>query len=311
VGVRDGAVKSANNLADAHPIRRSPDGFFMYQPPPSSTARAFRRMHAAVVTCCWVFGLCVAAQIVVWAMISFTTVRTEPLTADAPEKAVVSSEEVRPMSVADALRDSPAPMASLPPQPARTLSVWDGRLHQVQTLASGVGIVSGLVLTPIVALGLVLSVSLSVVRCDRAAMGFFAAMFISVSVLPLRHLLGHVEFEGLLLPYAMLSTMADAYEHGAQGTIVYFARHLATPVAAIFAALACAIWFRNGVESGMFSRELAELDAAIDREASNVRATSLRGAGRAATALGRVSPDSDDLPSATAVSPGAAPRRLI
>ncbi len=283
----------------------------MYQPPASSPARAFRRIHGAVAACCWTFGVCLGIQLVVWALISFTAIRVEQVVTSEHEGAVVSTDDVRPQSVAAVLKPGHGlEMPEAPPVETKP-SAWNERLGGLANFTGGIGTIAGLLLAPLAALGVVLAISLSVIGCERAASAMIGMMLISLGCAPLARNLPTVQFEGLFLPYSSLATAADGFASGEMGAIVFFARHLLLPLVALMTVVLCAMRFRDGVENGMFSREIAEADAALEREASNVSATSLRGAGRAASALGRVARDDDDLPSATKVSPGEMPRRLI
>lgn len=291
----------------------APDENVVYQPPVSSVALAFRRVHLAALLCAWIFGVALAVNTIVWASISFTDIRfDDPAPADLP--AVVSTDQVRPKVVGVPGLHDRRPGVEPMPLP-RPFSPWDARLNALVSLAASLGSLAGLLLAPVVALGLLLAVSCSIRRCERAAAALLNALLLSLAALPLSRLLPSVSFDGLLLSYHALAQQADDYARGDINSAVYFARHLMLPLVSLLLTALCAMRFRDGLEHGMYSREVAEYEDSLDREASNVSATSLRSPGRAAAALGRVSPEdgppADALPPATKVAPGAAPRRLI
>jgi hypothetical protein len=288
----------------------------VYQQPVSSIALAFRRIHRWALICSWVLGISIGANTVIWALVAFTEVRFQALPSQESPGAVVTTDDVRPMAIgstkpAAETADQQIPLGTT------TLSPWDGRLRAISKAVVSIGTVAGLMLAPLMTLGLILAMSLSIMRCERAATAVFYAFVFWVASIPLSHVLSTVEFDGLLLTYDSLASRVSSFQSGQASVTIFFARHLMLPIAAVLLLVLMAMRYRDGLECGMYSREVAEYEDSIDREASNVSATSLRGAGRMATAFGHVAPGDgqtpggDGMSSATKVSPGTQPRRLI
>jgi hypothetical protein len=109
--------------------------------------------------------------------------------------------------------------------------------------------------------------------------------------------------------------MTSAAVAPAGGGIEFYLRYLLLPFTCIIGLALLALRFSAGVEAAIVRTDY-RLDPVLEREAANIKASSLHGSGRNNAALGgtitaTTSAPAGAPPSATQVSPGVAPRRII
>lgn len=98
------------------------------------------------------------------------------------------------------------------------------------------------------------------------------------------------------------------------GGAEFYLRYLLLPLTCIIGLALIALRFSAGVEAAIIRIDY-RLDPALEREAANIKASSLHGSGRSTAALGGTMAGAPAAPpappSAMQVSPGVAPRRII
>ena len=122
--------------------------------------------------------------------------------------------------------------------------------------------------------------------------------------------------DGAFWSYEQLSERLDATE-AMSIDLVFCTRYLALPLVAGCGIATIALRFSSGVEAGAFKGEELRVDAALEREAGNVKASTLHG-GRAVSAMENTmgadaKPGVASLATSSMKQPsaGQAPRRLI
>ncbi len=293
----------------------------MNRPQTRSVSLALGRLRMASSIACWLIGLALGTQIVIWALACYTDLRFEIAEEEVDAPLVVQAESPRHQrnralheselglsQEEKAGKDEEEAVADLV-----AYSRTDHHFSVVYNLAASVGRATMLALLPIVILGLLLGVSMQTNGVERAVTAFLLLLIVSGLVLPLGETIGLPWSEGALAQY---TTMTAAMDHPDSGPIAVpgLVQFLLLPLIAIVGLLVVAVRFSSGLEASLLPRESMRLDPRLEREASNISPTSLHG-GRAdsvlSSTLGRFESDQDHTPSAREVSRGETPRRLI
>ena len=298
---------------------------------------AFRRLRLGVLGCCWIVGLALTVQLVVWSLARYTDMRFETRVATAPTAQIVSPQAapaiIRPHHDNASLTGAQAANEAPPVDPNRVFSKYDEIFRHASALASSLGKLAFAMLMPLLAVGVFLSAGSGAAGVHKSVSAFTWSLVLAILMLPVGALVEWPALTGAFYGYdGMLAgieaSMGVVPEGEAQSAMAPFARYLMLPGVCLIGLILVGFRFSLGVEASLLHQETRQLDPAIEREASNRSATSLAaGAGRSAGALTRVMGSSlpsmpppapringdaeDRMPSATKVSPGDAPRRLI
>lgn len=307
----------------------------MIRPVETAVALALAKIRTGVFTCCWIIGLGLIAQMIIWSLITFTEMRFQLVAATASANSVVIQPETEPKlqlfstNAADfaAHRAADGP----PPDPNRIFSAAD-RVFRAITILSGAAITLAVVgLFTLLALGVVVAAGGSVPGVEKTVSAFGWMLVLAMMILHLDPLVRAAGFDGALINYDVLATEVEAGRAASPtalfiGGPVFYARYFALPLAAVIGAALVGLRFNSGVEAARLPKESRKLDPRLEKEAANMSATSLYAAGRSSGALTRVvggestptasavallDDDRSGLPSATKVSAGQVPRRLI
>lgn len=275
----------------------------------SSVCLAITRLRAGVVGCCWIAGLALACQALIWALAVFTELRFEGSAAEnaVAEEAqlVVHAEPTVQMNN----RLIPADAGKVEAQRAKPSAEADGarKLSSIDTLMSGaadtvgtLGRLAVLILLPIMALGVLLGASASVPGVEKTVSAFMWTLLVAVLILPLGGAFQLPWEGGALGSYGQMMTAVDQMEgrsapvtaegaaQAAQpSSLVFYGRFLLLPATCIVGLAMVGLRFCTGVEAAVLQRESMKLDPALEREAANIKPSSLHSGGRSASILSR------------------------
>ncbi len=283
----------------------------MAQPINRSLCIALGRLRFVIVTSCWVIALSLFTQVLVWSLCSFTELRfTEPekLAGDAPlivhgdkDTATASGEE-KPG------RWRPEVEAEDPQQPS---SAIDRVFRIVVTVARTMGLMSALIICPLLCLGVLLAVPAGAPRVERAVNALTWSIVLILLILPLGGWFGMAWQQGTITDYTGMVLEVDAGR--ANGfTAAFYARFLLLPAVSAVGFVIVGFQFSTAVAAVLLKRD--GLDPALEAEATNIAATSLHGTGRTAGALSaalQADKQKKRAPSMSRMSPGEMPKRLI
>ncbi len=287
---------------------------------------AHGQLRFMVLACCWLAGLSLCAQILVWSLATFTEMRyagasstqSAPLVVEAdnkPEPTIVTA------NIASRQRAAKAAGAGTPVR--RALSRYDRLFSAGTSAARTLGMLAVLTLCPLVAVGLVLGTVCGAPRLDRGISALTWAIVLTLLALPLGGWLGLPWQDGALSTYPHLIQAVESATHSAVGEsfdLPYYARFLLLPGLCLIGFVLLGFRFSGALEGVLPVKQTEALDPALEREASNITASSLHGAGRFSGALGRVvgsaeakqpPPAKEPMPTATRLSVGEAPKRLL
>jgi hypothetical protein len=191
-------------------------------------------------------------------------------------------------------------------------------MRAVTMFAGSIGTLAMVALIPLLAVGVMLGAGSATPGVDKTVSAFCWCLLLALLILPVGGSLGLALSGGVFSNYSEICLAADAARNGSVDHIalVYYGRYLVIPIMCIIGATLVGLKFGAGVELGLVPWDEVDYDPTVEGEASGVKPSSLMG-GRAGGALGRMlttpgSSESDaKLPSATKVTAGEAPRRLI
>jgi hypothetical protein len=294
---------------------------------PVSSALASVRF--GVVLCCWVAGIALLVQTIVWSLATFTDLRWQTLTAAPAEAALVVPAGASKAATPTVRTTKDAEIARQPVDPNRVVSAWDRMLLAASTVARGAGTIAILALVAFITLGAMLAAGSATSGVDKIVSAFGWAIIVVLLALPVGGAVGLPWREGALWSYDAMTAAVDARRaEGAapamEDDAVFHARFLILPLACLAGIAFVSMRFHVGVEAGLFVKEDLRLDRQLEQEAGNVKAGSLIG-GRASSAMRTTMASGSPLPPAPKIeappapktstvrqlTPGEAPRRLI
>ncbi len=286
---------------------------------------ALRRLRFVVVVTCWVISLSLTTQMAAWSLASFTDLRYgEPdVSADTP-LIITAQEEPEEFFFANFLEgrrpgeEKSTTGTSEPVKEQRALGPNDRTLEFAVTAARGLGMIAALMLCPLLMLGIVLAVPAGAANTERAVSAVAWAMVLVLVAMPLSGWFGLPWQEGTLSSYGQMMTEVEAVRDGGF-TATFFMRFLLMPAISVMGFIVIGFRFSGAVASVLLSSQAMRLDPVLEKEAANVSATSLHGAGRSAGALQRAMEATAPTPPTqrrrepvtSRVSAGEVPRRLI
>jgi len=285
-----------------------------------AVSRGLRRLRAAVLMCCWLAGLALALQTLFWSLATFTDIRFEAAqhADDAPlivQENDDSENEPRIVESVDPNRADEAGEHSDAARPERAASKANRVMHMLHDSASAVARIAFLIVLPLAMLGAVILGGAAAPGLEKVITALMLLIVVALVTLPVGQTFGMPWTGGALSDYEQMTTTVDealAREQGAGG--VFYLRYTLLPAACFVGLMLVALRFSSGVEIAIVAGREQEYDPQIDAEASNVQPTSLhggRGAGALQQVIGQSNDDAATPTSATQVSPGKSPGRLI
>lgn len=289
----------------------------------ASVSAALGRLKRGVLLCCWAVGLALMAQIIIWALVTFTEVRWQQATPEsAPEetRALIVQNETEDEAPAPGSVFAADPITEPRPEPAGPPIVpsrYDSVFRTGSSLLSGFGTIAVLALVPFIGLGVILATSTATRGVEQAVSAFGWSIVVALLVMPVAQVLGLPWQDGALWSYDALTAQVELLDRvvesdKAQAAVMFYARYLLLPIASIVGVLLVGTRFSSGVEAGLEITENLRLDPELEQEAGNVRPGSLHGS-RTAAAMRQVAQSLGDegSPSIRQPNPGETPKRLI
>ena len=193
------------------------------------------------------------------------------------------------------------------------LSVVDRIFKIIVTVARTMALMSALIICPVLCLGVLLAVPAGAPRVERAVNALTWAIVLVLLIMPLGGWFGMAWQQGTITDYKGLTTEVDGGRDGGLSP-TFYARFLLLPTASAIGFILVGFQFSSAVGAVLLKRD--GLDPELEREASNVSATSLHGASRSAGALSKAleadrKKKKKKAQSMSRMSPGEMPRRLI
>ncbi len=283
----------------------------MVQPINRSLCIALGRLRFVIVTSCWVIALSLLTQVLVWSLSSFTELRfgePQELAGDAP---LIVNGDKNTAAASGELKSARWRPEVEAEDPQRPSSGIDRVFRIAVTVARTMGLMSALIICPLLCLGVLLSVPAGAPRVERAVNALTWSIILILLILPLGGWFGMAWQQGTITDYAGLVLEVDAGL--ANGfTLAFYARFLLLPAASAIGFILAGYQFSSAVAAVLLKRD--GLDPALEVEATNVAATSLHGTGRTAGALSaalQADKQKKRAPSMSRMSPGEMPKRLI
>jgi hypothetical protein len=157
-------------------------------------------------------------------------------------------------------------------QNALVLSKWHYVLEEFSDLSVTVGVIAAVALAILVCLGVVVAGGGSVPGVEKAVTACTWALVLGLLSVPWQDAFPTMPFGGLFGGYEEMVQASEAVNESGNGSMSLFATHLLMPFVALATAMLVAIRFWAGVSQGVIVTSVSELDQAIDREISAVRA---------------------------------------
>ncbi len=288
----------------------------MSQPINRSLCIALGRMRFVIVTSCWVIALSLVAQVVVWSLCTFTDLRfTGPeVTGEAPlvVKSAKNKDSTARSSGEKETRGRWRPRPTQTAEDTLPLSAVDRIFKIIVTVARTLALMSALVICPVLCLGVLLAVPAGAPRVERAVNALTWAIVLVLLIMPLGGWFGMAWQQGTITDYAGLTAEVDAGRDGGLNA-AFYARFLLLPTASAIGFILVGFQFNTAVSAVLLKRD--GLDPELEREASNVAATSLHGASRSTGALSKAleagKKKKKKAASMSSMLPGEMPKRLI
>ncbi|MCH8824931.1 MAG: hypothetical protein IH984_15650 [Planctomycetes bacterium] len=302
------------------------------RPPDLPMRIAHGQLRFIVLACCWLIGLSLVTQIFVWSIITFTDIRSTIPQASSPDVplVVIADEPTEPsiFSPAEAARMQNEAATGRSTTKAFSLSQYDRFLSAATSAARTLGTLGVLTLCPLVAIGLLLSAICGAYRLDLGISSFSWSIVLALLILPIGSWIGLPWSEGALSTYSAMLREVEAAKYAVAGIgfdLQFYSRFLLLPSLCLLGFILLGIRFSGSVQGLLVVKESHKLDPALEQEIANMKATSLHSSGRRFTgALKRmvnknaesaeekpITKEPSQMPTATKVSTGDTPKRLI
>ncbi|MHC4415730.1 MAG: hypothetical protein ACYS0G_10635 [Planctomycetota bacterium] len=289
----------------------------MSHPQNRSLSVALARLRFAVITSCWIIALSLATQVVVWSLATFTDLRYgDPEVPENTELIVEGAKKpARPPAPGGRWKKKGT---EEPVDDGPTLSIHDRTFMTAVNVARPLGLMSALVMWPLIALAVVLAVPAGAPNLERAVTALVASIVLVLLALPLGGWFGLGWGEGTFSSYERMTAEVEAARDEGFSP-AFYAQFLLLPGVSAVGFIMIGFRFSSAVEAVLL-KEIAGVDPELEAEASNVKASSLVGTGRTAGALSKaLEADKAKKKSVKAkkggrmsqVSPGEMPKRLI
>jgi len=288
-------------------------------------SQALLRLRRSVSICCWIVGVALLLQTMLWAVSTFMDVRHITLADHREPELIVSADQARkqisPLTDASVLGGGGAvadDRGASAVDANRVPTKYDAMMNKASALAMSAGTIAMVLLMPLLALGVLLSTSSATPGVEGTVSAFSWSLVVGLLVLPLGQTLGLPWEEGALASYGLMTQQVDLMigdSLDAWGTPTFYCRFAVLPMACLVGVTLIGMKFSTGVYAGIIQKERMRLDPVLEKEAANIKAANLH-AGRASGAMKMATAAAAEpvLPSApVAVGNGepAPPRRLI
>lgn len=296
---------------------------------------ALARLRRGVLLCTWAVGLALAAQILIWSLVTFTDLRWDEMESEETAPMVVQSDVITPaqahLDPAQAIRavartDQLETTQAVQIVPENEETSWvlndvDGYMGYLFRCARGLGTASMLMMLPFLLLGTVIATTTAINGCEKTLSAFMLSLVVAILVLPLGDVLSLPWRDGALTSYEYMTVQVDEYQNSPaqiMGPFVFYARFLLLPVASVIGTFLVCLRFNAGVELTVTTTDEHHVDPDIEKEATKIKMPGSLGS-RADHAMNQMvsqssssaDPNGGNAPLASQISKGEIPKRLI
>jgi hypothetical protein len=261
-------------------------------------SHALSRLRTGVCLCCWVVVLSLITQLLIWGVASFMDVRFSVLQEHVEPAKVISAaaaEREQPLGSPDAHPlESPAEAKSDAGIPSPNPNIMATKYDRIMTLASDLAMSAGtiamILALPMLMVGVLLASGSATPGVDKVVSAFMWSLVVTMLVLPIGQHIGLPWTHGGLVSYhSMTQAVDEQMADGRWGSATFYGRFCVLPLTCLIGVAMIALRFSGGVQAGIIPKEDMRLDPTLEREAANMKATSLIG-GRAGAALRNLTP---------------------
>ncbi len=294
---------------------------------------ALGRLRRLVVLCSVLIGFSLIVQLLIWSLVTFTNLRFETLQIEDSTPLIVTSSTSNQRFSPEALDVGASAVEPLESKDiSRVFSSRDRIFAIITDLNAAIGILATVSLALFIVMSLLLTVNSAVPGIESTVSSFGWMVLVGMLLLPLGQVFPLPWVYGCFVPYdEMIKPLAAMTETAATlPGFPEYARFLLLPITCLIGVALVLNRYIVGVDAALLPRPDFRLDPKLEAECANVKPGSLHG-GRAAGALSQMVQTSEppakqgsplpsagptqgaptQLPNATEVSQGKAPRRLI
>ncbi len=282
-----------------------------------SLCLALGRLRFVIVTSCWLIGLSLVAQVVIWSLCTFTELREAGAPSPDQVKQIGAADdkkkEVKKAPLTEPKKEAKwRPDGTDPAEEAGPRGPADRMFRILVTVSRTMGLMGAFIICPLLSLGVLLAVPAGAPRAERAINALTWAIVLVLLAMPLGGWFGMAWNQGTIMDYSsMIQEIEAAKVEGF--TPRFYASFLLMPAACAAGFVMIGLHFSSAVVAVLIKRDV--FDPEVEKEASNVAPTSLHGTGRQAGALAKAL-EADQKKKAkqqslSGVSPGEMPKRLI
>lgn len=263
----------------------------MLSNPNEHTSEALRQIGHSTVLMCWIAGISILLQVLVWSFVNFTDLRYTQIETTAgltnPEIVYNQPQYTQKQNASTGNTNEQKP----PVDANRVYSKYDYWFSNVHKLALLSGLLSIIILTINTCIGVVVASAGQVNGVSKVVAAQTWSMILLLLVFPwsiFGNLLKDLPFNGILLTYSKMCLESSIFQNSDaafSASFIYYIQNLVLPLACIIAIMLINIWFKSGIKGGIISRGPSAFEIAIDREATGQTATSLFSTGRTRGAL--------------------------
>jgi len=255
----------------------------VFEPKPH-VSLALAHLRFSVQAAALLLGLCLAANVAVWAVAHFTDARwTEQTvqTETAPPPRVVDGEAVSRTGKEVVRR------AVVTEETVRVPSATEVTLRDTWRLTGWIGSIAAIALVILMLEGVVVAGGANVPGVEKAVTASSWALLVAMLCLPLQGLIPAIPIEGVFGSYEAMTGAVELIRSGAEGApgqLGFIVERFLMPMACLAGVVFVALRFTSGVEEGVVSRSESEAELRLLREMERSRKASAS-QGRAQGAL--------------------------
>jgi hypothetical protein len=292
----------------------------VFEPRPH-LSHALLHLRLSVQAAALILGLCLVANMSVWAVAHFTDARWTEETVQtevAPPPRVVDGEAVSRTGKEVVRRAKPIE------ETIRVPSATEVTLRDGWAVSGWIGTIAAVALVIFMLEGVVIAGGANVPGVEKAVTATSWSLLVAMMCLPLQNLLPAIPLEGVFGSYASMTETAEAIKAGgeeAPSQLGFILERFLLPMACLGGVVFVAIRFTRGVEEGIVSRTADEAEMRLLQEMERSRkATASQGRAQGALSMTlQEEPGTQPMPPRpeplqrpiSSPSPGKAPGRII
>lgn len=242
---------------------------------------ALQHLRLGVTASAAGLALALLGQMLIWAFVHFTEVRTthiQPEAGDRQLKVVASGGDV-----AESRKHSASPHASsgqsgagggiaaegeprAAANPNVVASEGDYMLRAAAAIVQTMGIVCAVLLAAFMFQGVIVAGGAAVPGVQMAVSGMTWCLLIALLCFPLKHVMPGAPWTGVFQSFDSLIEHSQAVRRPGASRLGFYLMHLVLPVLLLGGVAAVVLRFRLGVTAGIIVTSISELDEKLERE---------------------------------------------